>query len=86
MGGETKLKAAVSRGAVKVHYRQGVQMFVFPSVTSSMKEKITQAFQSKADLPASEEPYHGTPKPPAQEQKKLATHPNLPEHIWELSL
>ena len=57
-GGVERLKAAIARGAVRVHLQNGVEMFSFPSVGVKMSEVVKRAVTSEADTPITSEMHH----------------------------
>ena len=42
VGGESKLRAAIARGAVRIHKENGIELFSFPSREISAEERLSQ--------------------------------------------
>ena len=54
-GGIDALRAAVSRGAVKIQVQGGVEMYTFPSIGTTVRDKKSKTVKSLADTPVTEE-------------------------------
>ena len=56
-GGADKLRAAVSRGAVRVFMEAGIEMFSLPSIGTQVTDQVKKCVTSKADTALTEEQY-----------------------------